>query len=328
MRHARIMGRRAHPNLARLEFYRLRFHFLPLGTIHFPAGKSANVLRGALGTVFRQIACTADCPGTRECADRQSCVYARIFEPAAPGTGPSGFSDWPRPFVFRARHLDGVTVECGDPFSFDLHVFTLDSQVLEYFVRSFREIGRRGLGPGRGRAHLRQVDQLDIDDSALHCVYDSQHDVLSQPEAPTRLALDPPSTAWTRVRVDFLTPTELKAGDRIIANPAFGILFARIRDRISTLCALYGNGPLRIDFKAAAERAAQVRTVRCDLQNCKVERRSSRTGQTHPIGGFIGAVEYEGDLTGFVPYLEAARWTGVGRQTTWGKGEIALSRDT
>jgi hypothetical protein len=26
----------------------------------------------------------------------------------------------------------------------------------------------------------------------------------------------------------------------------------------------------------------------------------------------------------FLPYLEAARWTGVGRQTVWGKGEIAV----
>jgi CRISPR/Cas system endoribonuclease Cas6 (RAMP superfamily) len=53
-----------------------------------------------------------------------------------------------------------------------------------------------------------------------------------------------------------------------------------------------------------------------------VERRSSRTGQTHSIGGFVGEAEYEGDLAEFVPYLKAAKWVGVGRQTVWGKGEI------
>jgi len=36
-------------------------------------------------------------------------------------------------------------------------------------------------------------------------------------------------------------------------------------------------------------------------------------------------VEYEGDLTEFVPYLRAARWTGVGRQTAWGKGAIEIA---
>jgi len=53
-------------------------------------------------------------------------------------------------------------------------------------------------------------------------------------------------------------------------------------------------------------------------------RRSSRTGQTHSLGGFVGKAEYQGDLTEFVPYLRAAQWTGVGRQTAWGKGEFTL----
>jgi len=39
----------------------------------------------------------------------------------------------------------------------------------------------------------------------------------------------------------------------------------------------------------------------------------------------VGIAEYEGDLAEFLPYLEAARWTGVGRQSVWGKGEISLT---
>ena len=38
----------------------------------------------------------------------------------------------------------------------------------------------------------------------------------------------------------------------------------------------------------------------------------------------MGEAEYEGDLTEFMPYLRAGEWTGVGRQTTWGKGAIAI----
>jgi hypothetical protein len=68
-----------------------------------------------------------------------------------------------------------------------------------------------------------------------------------------------------------------------------------------------------------------VRTLGCDIQSVRVTRRSSRTGQRHPIGGFTGSAEYEGDLGEFLPYLEAARWTGVGRQTVWGNGEIAIT---
>jgi hypothetical protein len=95
-----------------------------------------------------------------------------------------------------------------------------------------------------------------------------------------------------------------------------------VRDRISTLRELYGEGPLAIDFRAFGERAGHVRMTRCDIRQVEIVRRSSRTGQVHPIGGFVGQAEYEGELAEFVPYLRASRWTGVGRQTVWGKGEI------
>jgi hypothetical protein len=37
-------------------------------------------------------------------------------------------------------------------------------------------------------------------------------------------------------------------------------------------------------------------------------------------------VRYEGELSEFVPLLRAACRTGVGRQTVWGHGEIAINR--
>jgi hypothetical protein len=138
-------------------------------------------------------------------------------------------------------------------------------------------------------------------------------------ESPGQLRLPLESAHQaSRIRVRFLTPTELKGAD----GPEFGALFARVRDRISTLRALYQGGPIDVDFKAMGERAARVRMTRCEIEHVTAERTSRATGQTHPLGGFMGLAEYEGDLGEFLPYLEIARWTGVGRQTVWGKGEI------
>jgi hypothetical protein len=126
------------------------------------------------------------------------------------------------------------------------------------------------------------------------------------------------SAAASRVRVAFVTPTELKGADR----PEFGVLFARLRDRISTLRARYQCAPLEIDFRAMAERASAIRMTRCEIQPVSAERISRSTGQRHALGGFVGMAEYEGELGEFLPYLEIGKYTGVGRQTVWGKGEI------
>ena len=74
------------------------------------------------------------------------------------------------------------------------------------------------------------------------------------------------------------------------------------------------------DLPNALDRVKTVSYANCGTS--PVERRSSRTGQRHGIGGFVGFAEYEGDLAEFVPYLEAAYWTGVGRHCTWGNGQI------
>ena len=306
------------------RLYPLRFSFVAREPIHFPPGKSSNILRGAFGTIFRRIACLPRCSEARECEWRDSCPYARMFEPTTVISGPSGLADWPRPFVFRATHLDARTVHAGESFHFDLNLFDVHSPALTYLVLAFGQLGREGLGRGRTRVELTGVSQLDIQGDAAAAVFDGRSLPIQQNAPPLELNLAASAKAVSRLRVRFLTPTELKSAQRLAGGPEFSILAARIRDRISTLRELYGDGPLEIDFRAFSERAALVRMSGCDIQHVKLTRRSSRTGQVHPIGGFTGEAEYEGDLTEFVPYLAVAKWTGVGRQTVWGKGEIAF----
>jgi hypothetical protein len=81
------------------------------------------------------------------------------------------------------------------------------------------------------------------------------------------------------MRVRFVTPMELKTEHRVADRPEVGILYGRLCDRISALRALYGAGPLEIDFRAMGERAALVRMTRCELKRTDVDRLSSRTGQ-------------------------------------------------
>jgi hypothetical protein len=308
------------------ELLAFRFHFVARDQVYFPPGKSANIVRGAFGTIFKKITCAEDCHDTQNCKERASCPYARIFEPAALSRGPSGLADWPRPFVFRAAHLDGRTLEPGQPFEFDVHLFDLKDAAIVYFVLAFAELAREGLGPRRGRAALVRVEQLNAQGEADGRVYDGRTFLTTELRPPIVLDLTSRPEPVSKVEVRFLTPTELKHGALLAARPEFPVLFGRIRDRLSTLRALYGSGALEIDFKEMGERAQAVKMTRCDLRFSEAERKSAKTGDRHPIGGFIGEVSYEGDLTEFLPYVHAAKWVGVGRQTVWGKGVIQIAK--
>jgi hypothetical protein len=73
------------------RLYPLRLTFQARETLSFPLGTAANRLRGAFGAILHKLGCAA------------------IFEPSSE-EGPSGLIDRPRPFVFRASHLDGGEV--------------------------------------------------------------------------------------------------------------------------------------------------------------------------------------------------------------------------
>ena len=294
------------------EFYRLRSSFQALGRLHFPPGESGNLVRGAFGLLLRQTA--------------SSDVYACLFEPGRAGNRPSGLKDWPRPFVFRTAAVDGREIAPGEAFHIDMHVFDCRPELLAAIRATFERLGEAGLGPGRGRAALNRVEQIGEDESTW--------EMAAEPGPPSVISLDPEPAdrAIRRVRLRFVTPTELKGGNGPDSGPGlgpdgapeFGVLFARLRDRISTLRALYGAGPLEIDFRGLGRRARAVDLVSSDLNWMTVRRRSSRTGQSHPLGGFTGEAEYTGELSEFLPWLRAARWTGVGRQTVWGKGDVRV----
>lgn len=210
-----------------------------------------------------------------------------IFRPTA-AAGPSGLHDRPRPFVLRCAHLDASRLSPGEPFEIVLHLFHPDPSP---FQSALARLNFAAL------ENWRQQQQT--------------------------LSLAPPSGAEiSALRVEFLTPTELKPPVPRGELPSFPLVLARLRDRISALRAFHGPGPLDVDFRALAERSRLVQTSGGQIAHTSAERTSRRTGQTHPLGGFTGHVDYSGPLAEFLPWLEAGFYTGVGRQTVWGKGVV------
>ena len=224
-----------------------------------------------------------------------------MFEPSR-DNGPSGLSDPPRPFVLRGTHLDGRTIQPGDPFHLDVHIFDTTDPSLAYFILAFTRLAHEGLGHSRGRVELESVEALDLAGKPSIPVFDAKTSS-SRSTSPLVLSLLPDVLQVARLQVRFLTPTELKGNESNGDTPNFALLFARIRDRVSTLRALYGEGPLDLDFRGLAERARAVRTIRTNLRRTEVVRRSSRTGNVHGIGGFVGEMDFEGNLEEFVPFL-------------------------
>src|SRR5947207_15185912 len=111
--------------------------------------------------------------------------------------------------------------------------------------------------------------------------------------------MKPLSTPVKAVRIDYLTPTEIKHQGVAVESLEFHHLIKRLRDRINAIAWFYGGTLLDIDFAAFGGRSETVRTVESKISWLHRERLSTRTKQRHSIGGFAGYSIYTGDISEF-----------------------------
>ena len=312
--------------LDRLTIHRYRIELVARERVVAPPHRLPNMLRGAFEIAFRRLVCHDLDLACTVCPLLGTCPYPAVFRPAPPRDSDrlSKAQDLPRPFVFEAP-LDGRDVlEAGEALEIGLTVFGSANRWLPYLVVALRAFADRGLGPTRGRLRLVRVTALSV--SGRHDVFDATRDVIVPSTEGVRLPqlLRPGDGEARRVRIRFLTPTTLKRDGKLVERPSFADVTCRLRDRLSSLAAFFGDGALEMDFAGVGRVAASVRTVECQTEWLRRTRRSSRTGDVHELSGFVGEAVYEGELGGWTALLRMGEAVHVGTYAVWGNGRVEM----
>ena len=257
------------------------------------------MLHAALGRAVRRTVCLypdrPECPG---CPLFSSCAFPRLF-----GTAPQADSIREiRPYVLRVP-----------PYFFGEQTLTLgftligkESLSLRELVTSFEQMGRFGLGRHRVPFHLVRVSQ-EFPEPV--CLCDGKTSLLRptavrflKPQDFVSVLSDPPVHSC---HLDFVSPLRLVRHGKII--PVGKIDFAQVVDfllrRIDALDKVYGSGQgLSLETMQLREQAREVRTVHRALRWRDGWR--TRPGRNPmPMGGWVGQLVCEGELTPFLPYL-------------------------
>lgn len=317
-----------------LSLHRYRLTLRLMRPLDVPAPRRSVLWRGAFGAVFRSLVChdvSLDC---QACPLRSACPFPRVFAPSIPEGRPAiaRLKDPPRPFVIADPHPAAPSLPSAEPLPLGLTLVGSAAVDLPYFVVGFRRLGEDGIGPFRVRFQVEAVTCVDAADMAGPVVFERGTDVVRPHRLPLR-ARDlarPGDGAARRVRLRFVTPVDLRsegetAGGAAAEAPSFGALLRRARNRTTALAAFFGEAPIAHDPRAVAELADGVTLVRSEVTRAELVRRSSRTGQRHPIGGVMGSAVYEGEGIGeLMPWLRIAEAIGVGKHATFGNGRVAV----
>jgi hypothetical protein len=285
-----------------------------------------------MGHVFKRTVCVwppGDCP---RCLLRHNCSYSYVFETPVPPQS-AKLRNWnqiPRPFVIEPplRETGRGSIQPGETFAFDLLLIGRAIDFLPYFVFTFQELGRAGLGAGRGKFDVAEVHSKGLGDPEL--IYTSRDGTL-RPHGGSITASDlvgdhlSAEMAKHDLMVRFLTPTRIRTEGTIRHEVTFADFARALLRRLSSLCYFHCGCELDADFQGLIERAAAIRTVDSDLRWQHQERFSSRQKQDIYMGGIVGTIRFAApDPAAWHPYLpllSAGQWVHVGKGTVMGLGK-------
>lgn len=292
-----------------------------------PAYKG-SALRGGFGNVFRRLACLGADRGVTHCLLGDRCPYHYIFEtpPPAGSVVLDKVPTAPQPFVIEPPLESKRRYEPGEELLFHLVLIGKALDYLPYFIYAFDELGRVGLGRGKGNYTLESVAWLDATEAAIP-LYDGERKTLTDAFRPLTIADLPALTPLSRLTISFLTPTRLKYENQLAADCEFHVLFRNLVRRIALLDYFHCGGEFPPERREFVERARAIETVTSDLRWIDWERYSNRQQHMVHMGGFVGQVTYCGDFTNFLPYLHLGTYTHVGKGATFGLGGYRIAWD-
>src|SRR5262249_50105665 len=131
-----------------LPIMRARVTMRLLEDTSLPASKGA-MLRGGFGYAFQRSCCPQACWGASDqCIVAALCSYRWVFEtPHPPGIRHlHDLQDVPRPFVIEPPSDMRTRYTAGDVLEFGLVLIGHGIDQLPYFLFSFEQLGRMGLG--------------------------------------------------------------------------------------------------------------------------------------------------------------------------------------
>lgn len=307
-----------------MKISKYKFTIRPQEKLILPPYKGST-FRGGFGHAFRKAVCVERKKECRGCSYQSKCIYSYVFETSVAITeGKHQDRDVPHPFIIEPPMDERRHYGINDTLDFQLILVGHAVDYMPFFIFAFEEVGKIGVGKNKGKYSLEKVTGINNGEETL--IYDGKSHfryyflTLDSEEIMNEGKMFDSKIA----RLRFLTPARIKYNGKLTADANFEILMRNLFRRLSSLAEVHSGEKWELDWKGLIERTREIKTIHSDLLWKDWERFSQRQDTKLKMGGFLGEVTFEGDLSEFMPYLKLGEYLHIGKATVFGLGKYEI----
>lgn len=326
-----------------IVFGAYQFNLEACSRIQLPIYKGSS-FRGAFGHALKKVVCTRRDKNCSLCLLKGQCVYSYVFETPPPeGTKiMRKYPAAPHPFIVEPPLGEKLSYQQGENVSFNLVLIGRALDLLPYFIYSFEELGRIGIGRERGKFELKTIrskspNGQNLGSKPVGSPEDPRIDQIYSSDTK-RLAGIPKSSlvidtqfpdeckpVSREITLKFETPTRMTFGNRLTRDVEFHIIIRQLLRRLSLLSYFHcGTDISDWKFKDIIRKAEEVKVKENALTWFDWQRYSQRQDQKIEMGGFLGDITFQGDIDPFMPLIRAGEMLHVGKGTVFGLGKYSV----
>lgn len=288
---------------------------------HFP-NYLGSVLRGAFGSTFKRCVCVTGKSTCQNCILSGSCVYSYIFETPTPQDSKRMrlYPFVPHPFVLEPPFITNGLVHENETIQFKLILIGRGMEFFPYFLYTFIEVGKVGLGKQRVPFIVQEVLAHDG-----RRIYQEGDDAIQPLPEPMRIPISEESDYnGHSLTIEFETPLRMTYKNKQAEEFAFPPFVGTVLRRLSSLAYFHHGFELSLDFRGLLDKAQKIEVYKENSYYQPFKRYSARQKREMDLGGIMGRFTLSGDLSPFMPILRAGEILHVGKGTSFGLGKYRL----
>jgi hypothetical protein len=303
-----------------MKYIKAKFKIKVLDDLYLPEYKG-SFFRGIFGWKFKKLTCVLknleDC---KECILKKTCPHFNIFENKYYSEKPllKTGSSIPHPYIILPPLEEKRKFEKDETLEFEITLVGKWSETLPYFLLTFQEIGKSGIGKNKSKFEIEAIYQNNrniltnnnINFDIKEFNFDNHSDVSN----------------INFLTVELITPLRLMKNNKTMRNLSFKDFYLSVLRRVELLLYYYNDKSIDnfVNVKALNELAESIKVKSKNLYWYNWERYSNRQKKRISLSGLMGKISFEGNITHFLPLLKFTETFHTGKNTVFGLGKINI----